>query len=116
MTPELKAFYDRSMAAERAGDAEEALAYHSSIPMFRRSRHRSMLEQLVEARDELTPWVWARWIVYQALRTEDEGSRTARQVRAALRDSVDTFHDGLMGNAYDEGGDPIQVTARVMGE
>ena len=39
MTPELEAFVARSYAAERAGDAEAALAYHRGVPMFARSAH-----------------------------------------------------------------------------
>ncbi|MGI8522977.1 MAG: hypothetical protein ACR2K3_06660 [Nocardioides sp.] len=116
MTKELTAFNERSQAAERVGDAAEALAYHSGIPMFRRSRHRAMLEQLVDVADELTPWIWARWIVCQALRAEDTGSRTATLQRLAMRDAVETFHADLMDAAYDEGDDPIQVVARVLGE
>jgi hypothetical protein len=116
MTPELSAFNDRSVAAEQTGDAEEALAYHLGIPMFRGSRHRGVLEQLVSATGELMPWVWARWIVYQSLRAEVLGSRTGTQLRGALIDAVDTFHGDLMQAAYDEGNDPARVTARVMGE
>jgi hypothetical protein len=116
MTPELNSFYDRAAAAERVGDAEEALAYHSGIPMFRRSRHRGILEQLIAAKDELTPWVYARWIVYQAIRCEDPGSRTGLLVRGALRAAVQTFHADQLGKTYIEGGDPVKVTASVMGE
>jgi hypothetical protein len=116
MTPELLAFVERSATAERAGDAEEALAYHLGVPMFAQSRHRSMLEQLVAASGELTPWVWARWIVYQAVRTEDSTTQTGRLVRQAGRDAVDSFHTDLLNTAYDEGGDPVKVMARVLGE
>jgi hypothetical protein len=116
MTEELTAFFDRSMAAERVGDAAEALAYHDGISMFGRSRHRSLLQQLVGAKDELTPWVWARWIVYQSLRCEDPGSPTRLLLHAALREAMDGFHGDLMRTAYYEGGDPVQVAATVMGE
>lgn len=116
MTPELTAFLDRSLAAERVGDAAEALAYHDGIPMFGRSRHRALLRQLVGAKKELTPWVWARWIVYQSLRSQESGSPTRWLVHAALREAVHRFHTDLMQTAYDEGGDPVQVTARVLGE
>src|SRR3954452_7241979 len=116
MTPELSSFYDRSAAAERVGDAEEALAYHSGIPMFRRSRHRGILEQLIAAKDELTPWNIARWIVYQALRCEDPGSRTGTLVRGALQTAVATFHADRIEETYVEGGDPVRVTATVLGE
>src|SRR4051794_29107423 len=115
MTPELSSFYDRSAAAERVGDAEEALAYHSGIPMFRRSRHRGILEQLIAAKDELTPWIIARWIVYQALRCEDPGSRTGTLVRGALQTAVATFHADRIEETYVEGGDPVRVTATVLG-
>lgn len=116
MTPELYAFHRRSMAAERMGDAEEALAYHQGIPMFGRSRHRVLLEQLVAAPGELTPWIWARWIVYQALRAEEATTRTGRLLRRAMHDAGDTFHSDLMDRAYDAGGDPVKVAARVAGE
>jgi hypothetical protein len=116
MTPELSSFFDRAAAAERVGDAEEALAYHSGIPMFQQSRHRGVLEQLIAAGDELTPWAHVRWIVYQALRCEDSGSRTGSLVRVALRAAVETFHGDLLDEAYVEGHDPVKVTATVMGE
>lgn len=104
MTPELLAFTERSQAAERVGDASEALEYTNGIPMFRRSRHRALLEQLVGAAGELTPWVWARWIVYQSLRAEDAGSDTGERLRRARADAGDTFHFDLMETSYDEGG------------
>jgi hypothetical protein len=116
MTPELSAFFDRAAAAERVGDVDEALMYHSSIPMFRRSRHRAMLQQLAAARGDLTSWVAARWIVYQALRCEDPGSCTGRRLLGALRDGVETFHLDLLEAAYVEGSDPVRPTAEVMGE
>jgi len=116
MTPVLLDFYERSAAAEREGDAKEALEYHLGIPMFQRSRHRSVLEQLVAAADELTPWIWARWIVYQAIRSEDPGTQTAALVRAAMQDALVTCHAALMDAAYEEGGDPVKVLANVMGE
>lgn len=75
-----------------------------------------MLEQLVGVADELTPWIWARWIACQAIRSEDEGSRTGALLRLAMRDAVESFHRDLMDAAYEEGGDPIQVVASVMGE
>ncbi len=116
MTPDLQQFNDRAMAAERVGDAEEALEYHLGIPMFRRSRHRAMLEQLVAVTGELTPWVWARWIVYQSFRSEDPHTATGEQLRRARVDAVESFHADLMETAYDEGRDPIKVLARVMGD
>jgi hypothetical protein len=116
MTAELTAFFDRSMAAERVGDAAEALAYHDGIPMFRRSRHRALLTQLAGVREELTPWAWARWIVYQSIRSEDPGSQTGQLLHAAMAEATSRFHGDLMSAAYDRGRDPIQVHARVMGE
>lgn len=116
MTPELTAFVERGSAAERVGDLDAALLYHSSIPMFRRSRHRAILEQLCAARSDLTPWVWVRWMVYLAIRCEDRGSRTGRLVRSAMTEAVETFHPDLMQRAFDEGGDPVKVSATVMGE
>jgi hypothetical protein len=116
MTPDLLAFNERSLAAERVGDAAEALEYVDGIPMFRRSRHRALLQQLVGAAGELTPWAWARWVVYQALRAEDEGSDASDRLRLARADACETFHFDLLAAAYDEGGDPVKVVARVMGE
>jgi hypothetical protein len=116
MTRELWQLHERATAAERVGDAEEALEYHRGIPMFQRSRHRALLEQLVAASGELTPWAWARWIVYQALRAEDPGTRTSRLLRGARSDALTSFHTDLMQAAYDERRDPVKVAARVMGE
>lgn len=116
MTPELAAFHERATAAECVGDIDEALAYHRGIPMFRRSRHGGLLEQLAAVKADLTPWVWARWIVYLATRCEERRSRTGPLIRSALLDSVETFHADLMDTAYDEGRDPVRVVARVMGE
>jgi hypothetical protein len=116
MTPELNTFFERAAAAERVGDVEEALMYHRSIPMFRHSRHRRVLEQLAAAKDELTPWARARWVVYQAIRCEQPASCTRRRLRGAMREAVETFHADLLDAAYVEGGDPLKVTAQVMGE
>ena len=52
MTPELTAFNERATAAECVGDIDEALAYHRGIPMFCRSRHAGLLEQLVAVKAE----------------------------------------------------------------
>ena len=116
MTPELMAFVDRAAAAERVGDIEEALAYHRGVPMFRRSRHASMLEQLAAVKSDLPPWVYVRWMVYQALRVDDARSETGSLVRCALMDALGSFHTDLMHAAYDEGRDPVRVAARVLGE
>jgi hypothetical protein len=116
MTDELESFHLRAIQAEREGDTAEAWEYCSGIPMFRRSRHRGLLAHLVAATGELTPWVWARWIVYLALRAEDTGSATAERLRRAREDAGDSLHGDLLDTAYDEGGDPVKVVARVMGE
>lgn len=116
MTDELESFRLRATEAEREGDFAEAWEYCSGIPMFRRSRHRGLLAQLVATSGELTPWVWARWIVYLALRAEDFGSATAVRLGRARDDAGEALHADLMDTAYDEGGDPVKVVARVMGE
>jgi hypothetical protein len=116
MTPELTAFYERGVAAERVGDLEEALEYHSGIPMFSRGRHHAMLEQLVAVEDDLPSWAWVRWIVYLALRSEDPGTLVGRRHRRGLLEAVELFHADLMDAAYDEGDDPVRVTAQVLGE
>jgi hypothetical protein len=116
MTPELTAFYERGVAAERVGDLEEALAYHAGIPMFSRGRHQGMLEQLVSVKDVLPAWAWVRWIVYLALRSEDPGTWVGRRHRRGLLEAVELFHSDLMDAAYDEGDDPVRVTAQVLGE
>jgi len=116
MTAELTAFFERGAAAERVGDVDEALMYHRSIPMFRRSRHGALLEQLAAAKAEVTPWVMVRWIVYQAIRCEERGSYAGRRLRGATRDAVESFHGDLLDAAYAEGGDPVKVVAEVMGE
>jgi hypothetical protein len=116
MTPELQDFVDRFMAAEQAGDAAEALDYHSGIPMFTRSRHRMMLQQLTSLATDMTPWLWARWAAYQCTRCEESRSATGRLQRLALLYAVEMFHDVDLQAAYDAGGDPVKVTARVLGE
>ncbi len=116
MTPDLYACVERSNAAERTGDAAEALEWHQAVPMFLRGRHRAILEKLVRVGDDLPPWVWARWIVYQALRCEEPRSRTARIHREALSYAADTFHGDLLGDCHEHGGDPVRVLARVLGE
>ena len=40
MTPDYQRFVDSSLAAERAGDAETALEFHSGVPMFARGAHK----------------------------------------------------------------------------
>lgn len=116
MTPDLFACVERAFAAERAGDAATALEWHQAVPMFRRGRHRGLLDRLSRLDGDLPPWVWARWIVYQSLRCEDPGSRTARLHRRFVSYVVEAFHADLLDECHDEGGDPVQVIARVLGE
>lgn len=114
MTPDLYACVDRQIAAERAGDPTAALEWHRAVPMFSRGRHRIMLERLTAAGEELPGWVWARWIAYLTTRCED--GATGALMRAVLTDVVDTAHGDLLDACYDEGGDPIRVTATAVGE
>ncbi|WP_121253715.1 hypothetical protein [Nocardioides ferulae] len=116
MTPDYLAFVESANAAERAGDAETALAYHRGVPMFHRSAHSVVLRQLAGLADEMTPWVWARWAAYQCTRTEDPGTEAAEIVRAALGCAVELFHQDDLTAAYDAGGDPVRVIARAAGE
>jgi hypothetical protein len=116
MTADYYAFVDSSSAAERDGDAATALEYHQGIPMFSRSGHRALLEQLAGLADEMTPWLWARWAAYQCTRAEDPGTDCSAILRMALEYTVRMFHDDAMAQAFEEGGDPIRVMARVAGE
>jgi hypothetical protein len=114
MTPDLRTCVARAYAAERAGDLSAALEWHQAVPMFRRGRHRTMLERLSLIGPDLPEWVWARWIVYQAIRCEDgDLGHVGRQV---LGDLMSTVHADLVERCHDEGGDPVRVAARVMGE
>ncbi|WP_067433398.1 hypothetical protein [Nocardioides jensenii] len=114
MTPDHYACVKNSCAAERAGDAAEALEWHQAVPMFRRGRNRHLMEQLVALGDALPEWVWARWIAYQAMRCEDgETGERVSTVRAAVTEAV---HCDLLDACHTDGGDPVQVLARVMGE
>ncbi len=115
MTPDYQRFVDSSLAAERAGDAETALEFHSGVPMFARGAHRVQLTQLAGLAEEMTPWMWARWAVYQCTRTEDD-SRAGEVQRAALQYTVEMFYPDRLQDAYDSGGDPVQVLAHVLGE
>ena len=114
MTPDLYACVDRALAAERAGDIEAALEWHQSVPMFRRGRNRWILDQLARLEGELPPWVWARWIAYQAMRCED--GATGRLTRASGLEVAEEFHYELLEDCYDREGDPVKVLARVLGE
>lgn len=116
MTRDYLAFVDSSNAAERAGDAESALECHQGIPMFRRSAHCATLGQLAGLAQEMTPWLWARWAAYQCTRAEDPGSKSSVVTERALDYTIRMFHQDAMARTYDEGGDPIPVVARVVGE
>jgi len=116
MTPDLFACVDRANEAERAGDAATALEWHQAVPMFRRGRHRSILDRIARLGDDLPPWVWARWIAYQAQRCEEPGSRTGGLQRQVLTYGVGTFHAHLLDECHEQGGDPVRVAARVLGE
>lgn len=116
MTSEYLSFVESSTAAERAGDAEAALEYHRGVPMFARGAHAHQLTQLAGVADEMTPWVWARWAAYQATRAEDLVSRGTPIVRRALQYAVSVFHGDDMQRVYDDGADPVRLTARVFGE
>ena len=116
MTRDYYAFATASAAAERAGDAATALEYHQGVPMFRRSAHRVILTQLADLAQEMTPWLWARWAAYQCTRVEDEGSEGASLTQGALDLTVRMFHDEDLAQAYETGGDPMRVLARVAGE
>lgn len=86
MTPSLTAYFKRATAAERSGDAARALALHQRIPMFTGGRNVGILRALVQAGEDLPPWVWARWTCYQVLRAEELGGE-----RALRRRVLDTF-------------------------
>ena len=116
MTREYESFLESSLAAERSGDAATALEYHRGIPMFTRGRHVSILNLLASLADEMTPWLWARWAAYQCNRAEDAGTESGFITRAALDYTLQMFYDDQMQAAYDEGRDPIKLTASVMGE
>lgn len=116
MTAELTAFVDSSIAAERCGDAAAALEYHVGVPMFRRSAHRVALEQLAPLSAEMTPWMWARWAVYQATRAEDHGTGSAHLLHAALCRTVETFCIEDLTQAWEANDDPMRAIAQTLGE
>ena len=114
MTPDLDRCVRNGSAAERAGDFVEALEWHRAIPMFQRSRHRVMLEQLIAAGDDLPAWVWLRWATYLATRCEDGWTgRTLAEIRGVV---AGRLHVDLFERCYLAAGDPIKVQARVCGE
>ncbi len=116
MTPDYHAFVSSSYAAERAGDAQSALEYHQGIPMFGRSAHRVVLRQLADVADEMTPWLWARWAAYQTTRAEDPGTECGAISRGALDFTVHELYSDRLQRVYEEGGDPISVVVRTLGQ
>ena len=116
MTKEHEAFVDSATAAERAGDAATAREFHQGIPMFRRSAPKVVLTQLADLAEEMTPWLWARWVAYQCTRAEDPGSRCGQAMRLALQYVVEMFHGEELALAWQEGDDPVRVTSRIAGE
>jgi len=107
----------QSLAAERAGDAARALELHASVPALNlRSRHHVLLTQLASLGDELPDWVWARWIAYQAVRCEDPDTETGTIHLLALTYAMETFHDDQLADCHADGGDPVKVVSRVLGE
>lgn len=108
---------EQSLAAERSGDAARALELHASVPALNlRSRHHVLLTQLASLGDELPDWVWARWIAYQAVRCEDPDTETGTIQRLALTYAIETFHDDQLADCHANGGDPVKVVSRVLGE
>lgn len=114
MTSDLLDCVDRSLAAERAGDAIAAREWHDKVPQFAKGRQRGILATLVALGPEPPEWVWARWIAYQTARCED-GS-TGALTRARLQVLGGGFHNDLLAACFREQGDPIRVAAKVMGE
>jgi hypothetical protein len=113
MTPEYHAYVERSLAAERAGDADAALEWHQSVPMFRKGRHRALLASLARLGDP-PAWVWARWIAYQATRCED--GDVGLRVNHLILSTAEEIHGDLLDTCYRSQGDPMKVLARVAGE
>jgi hypothetical protein len=116
MTKDMLACVDRSKAAERSGEAAEALEWHQAVPMFGRGRHRALLDRLARLGPDVPAWVWVRWAIYQAIRCEDRGSETADSHRVTLRFVAENFHADLLSDCYQDNGDPVKVSARVLGE
>ena len=116
MTAEYHSLYDRSWEAERAGDAAAALAFHRRIPMFRRSAHVVILNQLVELADQMTPWLWARWAAYQCTRAEDPGTASGEINHSSLEYVLRMFHSREMQRMYDAHQDPVRFIACTAGE
>lgn len=115
MTREHAQFVASSYAAERSGEAAAALEYHRGVPMFTRSRHVCILEQLAALSEEMTSWMWARWAAYQCTRAEDV-EPLASLTRLALGYTGQTFYGGRFEQVFLDGGDPISVTRSIFGE
>lgn len=108
---------DRSLGAERSGDAAGARALHVAVPAFpARGRHPLLLAQLAALGDDLPDWVWARWIAYQATRCEDLTTATGRMQRQVLKYAVETFHADQLADCHANGGDPLKVVSWVASE
>lgn len=105
---------DAALGAERAGDFAAALEWHRAVPQFRRGRHGPLLENLVHLGEDLPDWVWARVLVYLTTRCED--GRTGRLAREVAETVIETWHADQLAECYEDGGDPIKVAARVLGE
>lgn len=74
-----------SARAEAEGDPVRALASYQRIGPFRGSHHGERLRQLVELEGFLPPWVYARWVLEQAVRhSTAENNRRCRDVRVAV--------------------------------
>lgn len=116
MTPDLEACYEHAIAAERAGDVAAALEWHRAVPMFTKGRHPQMLERLARLGDDLPPWVMVRWLVYQVTRAEDPDTATGDLHRAVSEAVVHSVHADQLSDCYEDGGDPIRVLSRMLGE
>lgn len=116
MTREYESFVESSNAAERAGDAETALEYHRGVPMFTRGAHASILTQLADLRDVMTPWLWARWAAYQCTRVETPRGASAEIVDWALKYVVGMLHGEEMQAAWEAGEDPIRFVSLTAGQ
>lgn len=116
MTPEMVSFFDLGQAAEWSGDLEAAHDYHRGIPAFDRGRHRAILRQVSEYADSFTPWLWARWAVYQASRCEAPSTYAGRLQRAVVQEALDLFHCDALDDDFQHGGDPVRTVAHVAGE
>ena len=114
MTAEHAQLARRSEAAERAGNAATAVELHSQVPMFRRSAHRVVLEQLASLSGEMTPWMWARWAAYQCTRAEDGDA--GQRLKGALQRVVDTFYLERLEVARQQGQDWVPFVAHLAGQ